>query len=153
MWSAWWILWALIHQIYVAAGKHQAAISSKYEQLWDQAQGNASHIQIEFKWFLGIGGRYLLLPLQERVTHALFKNVMFFNSGFKSDPLELFPSTCHSRLTMASIESSIVISKFLHCTILVTMSAKSYFQENFNLKWIRIQHGVDLGCCWMLFLL
>jgi hypothetical protein len=44
---------------------------------------------------------------------------------------------------MASIVSSIVISKFLHCTIL----------ENFNLKWTRIQRGVDLGCCWMLFFL
>jgi hypothetical protein len=30
---------------------------SKHEQLWDQAQGNASHIQIEFKWFLGMGGQ------------------------------------------------------------------------------------------------
>jgi hypothetical protein len=37
----------------------------------------------------------------------------------------------------------LVISKFLHCTIL----------ENFNLKWTRIQRGVDLGCCWMLFFL
>jgi hypothetical protein len=37
---------------------------------------------------------------------------------------------------VASIVSSIVISKFLHCTIL----------ENFNLKWTRIQHGMDLGC-------
>jgi hypothetical protein len=37
---------------------------------------------------------------------------------------------------MASIVSSIVISKFLHCTIL----------EIFNLKWTRIQCGVDLGC-------
>jgi hypothetical protein len=44
---------------------------------------------------------------------------------------------------MASIVSSIVISKFLQCTIL----------ENFNLKWTRIQRGVDLGCCWMLFFL
>ena len=32
-------------------------------------------------------------------------------------------------LTMASI----VVSKFLHCTILVTISAKSFFQQNFNL--------------------
>ena len=37
---------------------------------------------------------------------------------------------------MASIVSSIVISKFLHCTIL----------ENFNLKYTRIHHGMDLGC-------
>jgi hypothetical protein len=28
----------------------------QHEQLWDQAQGNASHIQIEFKWFPSIGG-------------------------------------------------------------------------------------------------
>jgi hypothetical protein len=52
---------------------------------------------------------------------------------------------------MASIVSSIVISKFLHCRILVTKSAKSFFQQNFNLKWTRIQRGLDLGCCWMLF--
>jgi hypothetical protein len=44
---------------------------------------------------------------------------------------------------VASIVSSIVTSKFLHCTIL----------ENFNLKWTRIQRGMDLGCCWMLFFL
>jgi hypothetical protein len=31
----------------------------QHEQLWDQAQGNASHIQIEFKWFLGMGDMYL----------------------------------------------------------------------------------------------
>ena len=31
----------------------------QHEQLWDQAQGNASDIQIEFKWFPGMGGRYL----------------------------------------------------------------------------------------------
>jgi hypothetical protein len=37
---------------------------------------------------------------------------------------------------VASIVSSIVISKFLYCTIL----------ENFNLNWTRIQRGVDLGC-------
>jgi hypothetical protein len=49
MWSAWWILWALTCQIYVVVGKHQAAISSSMNKLWDQAQGNASHIQIEFK--------------------------------------------------------------------------------------------------------
>jgi hypothetical protein len=46
---------------------------------------------------------------------------------------------------------SIVISKLLHYSILVTISAKSFFQKNFNLKWTRIQCGLDLGCCWMLF--
>jgi hypothetical protein len=34
---------------------------------------------------------------------------------------------------MASRVTSIVISKFLHCKILVTISAKSFFQQNFNL--------------------
>jgi hypothetical protein len=48
---------------------------------------------------------------------------------------------------VASIVFSIVISKFLHCTIIVTISAKSFFQQNFNLKWTRIQRGMDLGCC------
>jgi hypothetical protein len=41
----------------------------------------------------------------------------------------------------------VVISKFLHFTILVIISAKSYFYQNFNLKWKRIQCGLDLGCC------
>jgi hypothetical protein len=41
---------------------------------------------------------------------------------------------------VAFIVSSIVISKFLHYTIL----------GNINLKWTRIQRGMDLGCSWML---
>jgi hypothetical protein len=49
MWSAWWILWALICHIHVVARKHQAAKGSRMNNLWDQAHGNASHIQIEFK--------------------------------------------------------------------------------------------------------
>jgi hypothetical protein len=48
--------------------------------------------------------------------------------------------------TVASIVASIVISKFFYYTILVTMSAKSFFQQNFNLNWTRIQRGMDLGC-------
>jgi hypothetical protein len=60
-----------------------------------------------------------------------------------------FYSIGHSRLIMAST----VISKFLHNTILVTISAKSFFQQNFNLNWTRIQRGLDLGCYWMLFFL
>jgi hypothetical protein len=46
MWSAWWILWALTYQIHVVVGKHHQL---QHEQLWDQAQGNAFHTQIEFK--------------------------------------------------------------------------------------------------------
>jgi hypothetical protein len=46
---------------------------------------------------------------------------------------------------MISIVASIVISKFLHYIILVTISAKSIFQQNFNLKLARIQRGLDLG--------
>jgi hypothetical protein len=34
--------------------------------LGDQAQRNTSHTQIEFKWFPGIVGRYLLLSLYRR---------------------------------------------------------------------------------------
>jgi hypothetical protein len=49
---------------------------------------------------------------------------------------------------MVSIVASIVISKFLHYIILVTMSSKNFFQQNFNLKMTRIQHGVG---SWMLF--
>jgi hypothetical protein len=37
-------------------------------------------------------------------------------------------STGHSRLREISIVASIVISKFLHCTILVKISAKNFFQ-------------------------
>jgi hypothetical protein len=35
---------------------------------------------------------------------------------------------------MAATVASIVIPKFLHYTILVTISAKSFFQQNFSLK-------------------
>jgi hypothetical protein len=51
---------------------------------------------------------------------------------------------------MISIVASIVISKFLHCTILVTISGKRFFQQNFNFKddknpmWRRILDAV--GC-------
>jgi hypothetical protein len=50
-----------------------------------------------------------------------------------------------SRLTVASIVTSIVISKFLHYTIrfLHWTSTKSFFQQNFNLNWTRIQHGQE----------
>jgi hypothetical protein len=62
-------------------------------------------------------------------------------SDFKSDPIKLFPSIVLviNMLTVASI----VISKFLHYTILVTTSAKSFFQQKFNLKWTRIQCGQE----------
>jgi hypothetical protein len=41
--------------------------------------------------------------------------------------------------------SSIVISKFLHYTILVTISGKSFFPNNFNIKLTRFEHSVNLG--------
>jgi hypothetical protein len=56
-------------------------------------------------------------------------------------------STSHNKSTMVSIVALIVISKFLHYTILVTISGKRFFQQNFNLKMTRIQHGVG---SWML---
>jgi hypothetical protein len=40
-----------------------------------------------------------------------------------------FYSIGYSKLIVASI----VLSKFLHYTILVTISSKSFFQQNFNL--------------------
>jgi hypothetical protein len=61
------------------------------------------------------------------VLHNILEPTMrvtFFNSGFKSDPTELFPS----------IVSSIVISKFLHCTILVTISAKELLPTKLQFK-------------------
>jgi hypothetical protein len=68
-----------------------------------------------------------------------------FNSSFKSDLTVIsFYSTGHSKLTMVSIMASIVISKFLHCIILVIISVKSFFQQNFNLIWTRIQRGVGI---------
>jgi hypothetical protein len=77
------------------------------------------------------------------------RGVTFLNSGFKSDPhiVVSFNSTSHNKSTMVSIVASIVISKFLHYTILVTISGKRFFQENFNLKMTRIQRGVG---SWML---
>jgi hypothetical protein len=56
-----------------------------------------------------------------------------------------FYSIGHNKLIVVSIMASIVISRFLHYTILVTISAKSFFQQNFNLKWTRIQRSLDLG--------
>jgi hypothetical protein len=50
--------------------------------------------------------------------------VIFFNSGFKSDPIELFP--------------------FI---VLVIAGEKRFLPPNFNLKIVRIQHG---GESWML---
>jgi hypothetical protein len=44
--------------------------------------------------------------------------VIFFNSGFKSDPTELFPSI-----------------------VLVIAGKKRFPPPNFNLKIVRIQHG------------
>jgi hypothetical protein len=52
------------------------------------------------------------------------KGVTFFNSGFKSDPIELFPST-----------------------ILVIAGEKRFPPPNFNLKIVRIQRG---NGSWML---
>jgi hypothetical protein len=43
-----------------------------------------------------------------------------------------------------------VISNFFQCTIIVTTSAKSFFQQNFNLQWTRSQRGQE---SLMLFLL
>jgi hypothetical protein len=77
MWSAWWILWALTCQIHVVTGKHQAAISSnmnncgtKHKVMLPTSKLNSSDSHV---WGAGI----FLLPLQERVTPTLFKNVMW----------------------------------------------------------------------------
>jgi hypothetical protein len=50
--------------------------------------------------------------------------VTFFNSGFKNDPIELFPSI-----------------------VLVIVGEKRFLPPNFNLKIVRIQRG---GGFWML---
>jgi hypothetical protein len=76
MWSAWRILWVLTCQIHVVAGKHQAAISSsmnncgtKHRVMFPTSKLNSSDSQVS-------GVVIFLLPLQERVTPALFKNEM-----------------------------------------------------------------------------
>jgi hypothetical protein len=76
MWSTWQILWALTCQIHVVVGKHQATISSsmnncgtKHKVILPTSKLNSSDFQV---WGAGI----FLLPLQERVTPALFKNVI-----------------------------------------------------------------------------
>jgi hypothetical protein len=54
-------------------------------------------------------------------------------------------------LLMASIIASIVISKFFHNTLLITTIAESFFLQNFNLIWTRIQCGQEslmlFHCC------
>jgi hypothetical protein len=62
---------------------------------------------------------YLLHNILEPTT-----GVTFFNSGFKSDPTELFPSI-----------------------VLVVAGEKRFLPPNFNLKIVRIQRG---GGSWML---
>jgi hypothetical protein len=69
--------------------------------------------------FLNVLGGYPLQQLQER-PH---KVISLYSIG-------------HNILIVASI----VISKFLQYTILVT---KSFFQQNFNLNWTKIQHGQE----------
>jgi hypothetical protein len=95
-----------------------------------------------------------LVLLHKKITKAFVRWSITFLSPLRGHLLQQwlqewphrvisFYSSGHSRLTVASIVFSIVISKFLHCTIL----------ENFNLKWTTIQCGMDLGCCWMLYFL
>jgi hypothetical protein len=76
MWSAWRILWALTYQSHVVAGKHQAAINpnmnncgTKHRVILPTSKLNSSDSQVS-------GAGIFLLPLQERVTPTLFKNVM-----------------------------------------------------------------------------
>jgi hypothetical protein len=111
--------------------------------------------------------------------------VTFFNSGFKSDLTELFPSIVlvlagekrfsppnfnlkvvriqHGSVSWMLLDAllhcwkgfagprlknvMIVISKFLHYILLVTISGKRFLQQNFNLKMTRIQRGIG---SWML---
>jgi hypothetical protein len=80
MWTAWWILWALTYQIHVVAGKHQAVISSSMNNygtndrvMLSTTKLNSSDSQVSR---VGI----FLLPLHERVTLALFKNVMLLST-------------------------------------------------------------------------
>jgi hypothetical protein len=80
MWSAWQILWALTCEIHVIVGKHQAAINSsmnncgtKHRVMLPTSKLNSSDSQVSRT-------SIFLLPLQEKVTPTLFKNVM--NGGW-----------------------------------------------------------------------
>jgi hypothetical protein len=83
MWSAWRILWALTCQIHVVVGKHQAAINSsmnncgtKHRVMLPTSKLNSSDSQVSRT-------SIFLLPLQEKVTPTLFKNVMLcYNLSF-----------------------------------------------------------------------
>jgi hypothetical protein len=76
---------------------------------------------------LGVVGRFAVSTSGFAVCHNILEpttGVTFFNSGFKSDPTELFPSI-----------------------VLVIASEKRFLPRNFNLKIVRIQRG---GGSWML---
>jgi hypothetical protein len=58
----------------------------QHEQLWDQAQGNASHIQIEFKWFPGIRGRYLFATSTGEGHSCLVQECYVINHQTEQNP-------------------------------------------------------------------
>jgi hypothetical protein len=80
MWTAWWILWALTYQIHVVAGKHQAVISSSMNNYGtnDRVMLSTSKLNSSDSQVSRVG--IFLLPLHERVTLALFKNVMLLST-------------------------------------------------------------------------
>jgi hypothetical protein len=71
-----------------------------------------------------VGGPVANTPVLNTPILEPTTGVTFFNSGFKSDPTELFPSI-----------------------VLVIASKKRFPPPNFNLKIVRIQSG---GGSWML---
>jgi hypothetical protein len=113
MWSAWWILWALTCQIHVVAGKYQVAIScnmnncgTKQRVMLHTSKLNSSDSQV-------LRAGIFLLHLQERVTPALFKNVMNPSINIicekKHEPLYY--------MYLPHILHVLICVYFLHCTL------------------------------------
>jgi hypothetical protein len=65
--------------------------------------------------------------------------------NFKNGPKKVLRCLGVKVISLLSIGHNrlMVASKFLHCTILVTTSAKSFFQQNFSLNWTRILLGYE----------
>jgi hypothetical protein len=70
--------------------------------------------------------------------------VTFFNSGSKSNPIELFPSIVRNIELFPSI---VLIIKLFPSIVLIIAGEKGFPPSNFNLKIMRIQRG---GGSWML---
>jgi hypothetical protein len=120
---------ALTCQIHVVAGKHQAAINSnmnncgtKHRVMLPTSKLNSSDSQV---WGAGI----FLIPLQERFTPALFKNVMLTlrAQAFKKitgAPIPVTWTWIHSVLCTSSSHGTTLVQQYarnewviMYCTL------------------------------------